>query len=128
MPEYEYVCDKNANKAQSCGFKGRDEISNHHYKLQWRLHWPTWQAYYDSKIEGSGVDHLTRGGSADTAIAIHKEILSREPPILYGFGWFFLQGGKKFSKSAGTGIGALQLVVMVAYLVPAIETAALRLV
>ncbi|MDE1874410.1 MAG: lysine--tRNA ligase [Candidatus Micrarchaeota archaeon] len=111
--EYEYVCDKNANKAQSCGFKGRDRISSHHYKLQWRLHWPTWQAYYNSSIEGSGVDHMTRGGSADTAIAIHKEILNREPPILYRFGWFFLQGGKKFSKSAGTGIGALEILKLV---------------
>jgi len=111
--EYEYACDKDAKYAKGCGFKGRDKISNHNYKLQWRLHWPTWQAYFDSKIEGSGVDHMTRGGSADTAVAIHREILNREPPILYRFGWFFLQSGKKFSKSAGTGIGALEILKLV---------------
>lgn len=111
--EYEYICDKDAKYTTGCGYKGRDKISSHRYKLQWRLHWPTWQAYYDSRIEGSGVDHMTRGGSVDTAIAIHKEILAREPPILYGFGWFFLQGGKKYSKSAGTGVSALDVIKLV---------------
>lgn len=101
--EYEYTCSGDVKYVKGCGYKDKAKISDHEYKLQWRLHWPTWQAHFNSSIEGSGVDHMTRGGSADTAIAIHKEILNREPPILYKFG-FFLFRGKKYSKSKGIGV------------------------
>jgi lysyl-tRNA synthetase class 1 len=106
--EYEYVCDKDVEYTKGCGYKGRARISDHKYKLQWRLHWPSWQAYFNSSIEGSGVDHMTRGGSADTAIAVHKEILRREPPVLFKYG-FMLFHGRKYSKSKGIGMGAKEL-------------------
>lgn len=98
--EYEYVCDRDVGYTKGCGFKGKNKISDHRYKLQWRVYWPAWMTYFNTSIEGSGVDHMTRGGSADTAIAILKGILNREPPLLYRYG-FVLFNGKKASKSAG---------------------------
>jgi lysyl-tRNA synthetase class 1 len=106
--EYEYVCDRDVKYTKGCGYRGRARISDHRYKLQWRLHWPCWQAHFESSIEGSGVDHMTRGGSADTAIAVHRELFNREPLILFKYG-FVLFEGKKFSKSKGIGMGALEL-------------------
>jgi lysyl-tRNA synthetase class 1 len=105
---YEYACDRDVEYTKGCGYRGKAKISDHKYKLQWRLHWPTWQAHFDSSAEGSGVDHMTRGGSADTSIAIHKEILKREPPTLFKYG-FVLLHGRKYSKSKGIGMSALEL-------------------
>ena len=90
---YEYIC--------KCSYTGKDEYKN--YKLQWRLHWPTWQAIFNTTIEGGGVDHFTKGGSRDTAIEIHKQILNREPPIGYKYGFVLIEG-KKYSKSKGFGM------------------------
>ncbi len=107
--EYEYVCDKDVGYAKGCGYRGKGKISDHKYKLQWRLHWPAWQAVFNTSIEGGGVDHFTKGGSWDTAVAIHKEILKRDPPVGYKFG-FVLFGGKKYSKSKGIGMGAREII------------------
>lgn len=109
---YEYVCDKDVGYTKGCGGSGKNKISDHKYKLQWRLHWPSWQAIFASSIEGSGVDHMTRGGSATTAYAVHKELLKREPPILYKYG-FILVRGKKYSKSKGIGMGALDVLKLI---------------
>ncbi|MCL4403300.1 MAG: lysine--tRNA ligase [Candidatus Parvarchaeota archaeon] len=110
--EYEYSCDRDVGYIKGCGYIGNASIYDHRYKLQWRVHWPTWQAYFNSDVEGSGVDHMTRGGSGDTAIAIHKEFLKRDPPILYKYG-FVMFHGKKYSKSKGIGIGAEELFSLV---------------
>ncbi len=110
--EYEYVCNKNVEYTKGCDFKGRAKLTDHKYKLQWRLHWPTWQAIFDSRIEGSGVDHMTKGGSATTAEAVHKEILNREPPIFFKYG-FVLIHGKKYSKSKGIGMSAMDLTQLI---------------
>ena len=77
--EYEYVCDVDVKYTKGCDFKGKAKITDHKYKLQWRLHWPSWQAIFNSSIEGSGLDHMTKGGSATTAPVIHKEILKQRP-------------------------------------------------
>lgn len=106
--EYEYVCDRNVKYTKGCDYKGKAKITDHKYKLQWRLHWPMWQALFNSSAEGSGMDHMTVGGSATTAEAIHREILNREPPILFKYG-FILIKGKKYSKSKGIGMGAIEL-------------------
>ena len=106
--EYEYACDRDVKYTKGCGYAGRARINDHKYKLQWRLHWPSWQAIFGSSIEGSGVDHMTRGGSGDTAYAVHKELLGREPPIFYKYG-FVLIHGKKYSKSKGVGLGAAEI-------------------
>ena len=99
---YEYACDRDVGYTKGCGYNGKNSIYDHKYKLQWRLHWPTWQAYFNTSIEGSGVDHMTKGGSKDTAYSFMKEFLKRDPPIYYKYG-FVLFHGKKYSKSKGIG-------------------------
>jgi len=106
--EYEYACDREVKYAKGCGFVGKNKISDRHYKLTWRLHWPAWMDYFGTSAEGGGVDHFTRGGSRDTAEAAFKEIFNKEPPIGYKFG-FILFEGKKYSKSKGTGMGVSEL-------------------
>ncbi len=106
--EYEYVCDRDVKYTKGCDFKGRAKLTDHKYKLQWRLHWPSWQTIFNSSIEGSGMDHMTMGGSATTAPVIHREILKREPPILFKYGFIFING-KKPSKSKGIGMSATEL-------------------
>ena len=110
--DYEYVCDRDVKYTKGCGYKGKANIKDHKYKLQWRLHWPAWQALFGSSVEGSGVDHMTKGGSATTAEAIHKEMLNREPPILFRYG-FVMLNGKKYSKSKGIGMDAVELSALV---------------
>ncbi len=110
--EYEYVCDKDVSYTKGCGYRGKARISDHKYKLQWRLHWPSWQHYFKTTAEGGGVDHFTRGGSWDTAKAIHKEIFHEDPPIGFKYG-FVLMGGKKFSKSKGIGMSVKEMLQLV---------------
>ncbi|MGC8652353.1 MAG: lysine--tRNA ligase [Candidatus Micrarchaeia archaeon] len=110
--EYEYVCDRDVGYTKGCGFRGRNKISDHRYKLQWRVYWPAWMVHFKTSIEGSGVDHMTHGGSADTAIAMLKEILHHEPPILFKYG-FVLFKGKKASKSAGNAASAKDILKLI---------------
>lgn len=110
--EYEYADDKDAGYVKGCGYKGRAKIGDHKYKLQWRVHWPSWQAIFDTTAEGGGKDHFTRGGSYDTQVAVHKQILRREPPIAYNWG-FILFEGKKYSKSKGIGMGTSELLKLI---------------
>jgi lysyl-tRNA synthetase class 1 len=110
--EYEYSCDRDVKYAKGCGFSGKGKISDHAYKLTWRLHWPAWQDYFGTSAEGGGVDHFTRGGSRDTLEAIFKEIFKKEPPIGYKWG-FILFEGKKYSKSKGTGMGVNDMIRLI---------------
>lgn len=105
---YEYVCDVDVKYTKGCDYRGKASIKDHRYKLQWRLHWPSWQAIFNSSIEGSGLDHMTKGGSATTAPVIHTEILKREPPILFKYGFILIEG-KKASKSKGIGMSVAEL-------------------
>jgi len=109
---YEYACDRDVKYAKGCGFAGKAKISDHNYKLTWRLHWPAWQDHFGTAAEGGGVDHFTRGGSRDTLVAVFKEIFRKEPPIGYKFG-FILFEGKKYSKSKGTGMGVSELMGLI---------------
>lgn len=110
--EYEYSCDRDVKYTKGCGHKGKAKISDHKYKLTWRLHWPAWQDYFGTSAEGGGVDHFTRGGSRDTLEAVFKEIFNKEPAIGYKFG-FILFEGKKYSKSKGTGMGVKELMELI---------------
>ncbi len=110
--EYEYACDRDVGYTKGCGFNGRNRISDHRYKLQWRVYWPSWMVHFKTSVEGSGIDHMTRGGSADTAIAMHKEVLDYEPPILFKYG-FILFRGKKASKSAGNAASAKDILKLI---------------
>ncbi|MEM3030771.1 MAG: lysine--tRNA ligase [Candidatus Micrarchaeia archaeon] len=111
--EYSYACDRHDVKyARGCGRAGTARISEHAYKLTWRLDWPARQDFLGVSCEGAGVDHMTRGGSWDTARAVHERIFGKAPPVAYKFG-FILFKGKKYSKSKGTGMGVAELLSLV---------------
>lgn len=107
-----YSCSKDAGYAEGCGYEGETTIADHRYKLLWRLDWPSRQDFLRVAIEGAGVDHHTRGGSWDTAVAVHRRIFRREPPIGFKYG-FLLFRGKKYSKSTGLGADVQQLLDLV---------------
>ncbi len=109
---YEYACDRDVKYTKGCGHTGKNKLSDHKYKLTWRLHWPAWMDYFGTSAEGAGVDHYTRGGSMDTLRAVFKEIFKKELPIEYKFG-FILFEGKKYSKSKGTGMGVKELMEII---------------
>jgi len=101
---YSYSC--------SCSHKGGSAIKEHKYKLVWRLDWPARQDFLNCSGEGAGVDHMTKGGSWDSAREIHKAILKKDPPIIFKFGFILLQG-KKYSKSKGIGLSVRELLKLV---------------
>ena len=103
-----YACDRDVKYTKGCGFRGKGSISDHRYKLTWRLHWPSWMDYFETSAEGAGVDHHTRGGSWDTLVGIFRQVFKKDPPIGYKFG-FILFEGKKYSKSKGRGMGVKEL-------------------
>ncbi|VVB57648.1 Lysine--tRNA ligase [uncultured archaeon] len=105
---YHYTCDKDVKYTKGCGHSDSNSISDHRYKLTWRLHWPAWMKHFHTSIEGAGMDHHTRGGSWDTAQAVFREIFNQEPPVGYQFGFVLFQG-KKYSKSKGIGMGLSDL-------------------
>lgn len=109
---YTYSCTKDVKYAKGCGHVGTHRLSDHRYKLQWRLHWPSWMDMNGTHIEGGGMDHHTRGGSWDSCVGVFKRILNKEPPISYKWG-FVLFGGKKYSKSKGIGMGVTDLIKLV---------------
>jgi len=98
----EYICDKDVGYTKGCGHKGKVAIRDHMWKLAWRLDWPSRQDFLGVDVEGAGVDHHTRGGSWDTAVAIHKRLFKKEPPIGFKYGFILLRG-RKMSKSKGLG-------------------------
>jgi lysyl-tRNA synthetase class 1 len=105
---YEYVDDLDVKYAHGCGHTGHGKLPDHKYKLTWRLHWPAWMEVFHTSLEGAGVDHHTKGGSWDTAVAVFRQLFKKEPPIGFKFG-FVLFHGKKYSKSKGTGMGVHEL-------------------
>ncbi len=109
---YEYIDDVDVGYTKGCGYKGKAKIGDHEYKLQWRLHWPTWQVIFNTSAEGGGKDHFTKGGSYDTEVMVHRVIFERDPPVPFKFG-FILFDGKKYSKSKGTGMGARDLIKLI---------------
>ncbi len=106
---YEYVCDKDVKYTKGCGHTGKAKISDHKYKIVWRLHWPSWMDLFKTSAEGAGVDHHTKGGSWDTLVAVFKEMFKKEPPIGYKYGFILFQG-KKYSKSKGIGMGVSEMI------------------
>jgi lysyl-tRNA synthetase class 1 len=103
-----YICDKDVKYTRGCGHVGTTPLEAHKYKLYWRLDWPSRQDFLGVSVELAGVDHHTRGGSWDTCVMIHREILGKDPPIGHKFG-FVLLHGKKYSKSKGIGLSVDEL-------------------
>lgn len=93
---------------QGCGYSGETKISDHNWKLKWRLDWPARQKFLGVTVEPAGKDHSVAGGSIDTSLEIHKRIFNAEPPIMPRYG-FITMKGKKLSGSKGTGIPAKNL-------------------
>ncbi|MBD3210062.1 lysine--tRNA ligase [Candidatus Micrarchaeota archaeon] len=110
--EYEYVCDRDVKYTHGCGYRGKNSIQDHRYKIVWRLHWPAWKQIFNSSIEGAGIDHHTRGGSEDTCRAITLDLMKKEYHIPYRYG-FILFRGKKYSKSKGRGMGISEVIKLV---------------
>ena len=108
---YEYVCDKDVKYTTGCGHIGKNKISDHKYKIVWRLHWPAWKQIFGTSIEGAGIDHHTKGGSEDTCRAITLGLMQKEYHIPYRYGFILFQG-KKYSKSKGTGMGIREIVTL----------------
>ena len=106
-----YVDDRTAEYGKGCGYEGEMKISQHKYKLFWRLDWPSRQDFMNVSAEFAGADHHARGGSVDTATMIHKEIFGREPPVGRRFGLVLLHG-KKYSKSKGIGLSVPELLAL----------------
>ncbi len=107
-----YSDDKDVKYTKGCGYKGETKLGDHRYKVQWRLDWPSRQSFLNVSVEGAGVDHHTRGGSWDTAVAIHTKIFRKNPPVGFKYG-FLLFHGKKYSKSKGLGIGVQELLDLI---------------
>ncbi len=88
---------------RGCDHKGEIRLGETLWKLKWRLDWAARQHFIGVTVEDSGKDHGVAGGSVDTAIAIHKQIFEKRPPILTQHG-FITFAGKKLSGSSGSGI------------------------
>lgn len=109
---YAYSCTRDVKYTKGCGHTGQNKISDHKYKITWRLHWPTWMDSFGTSAEGAGMDHHTKGGSWDTLVMVFNEIFKKEPPIGWKHGFFLLRGAK-YSKSKGIGMGASDLLGLV---------------
>jgi lysyl-tRNA synthetase class 1 len=109
---YSYEDRRDVGYTKGCGYEGESRLSEHKYKLTWRLHWPSWMEVFHTTIEGAGVDHHTRGGSWDTVLAVYKQLFKKEPPIGYKFGFILLKG-KKYSKSKGIGLGVTDILGLI---------------
>lgn len=107
-----YACTKDVKYTKGCGYSGEMGLKDHRYKPFWRLDWPSRQDFLGVSAELAGVDHHTRGGSWDTAVAIHRRIFGKEPPVGGRYG-FVLFHGKKYSKSKGVGISVQELLDLV---------------
>jgi len=104
--EVTYECKPNLVKwAKGCGHKGKVSPFDGKGKLPWKLEWCAKWKTFPVTIEGAGMDHSTKGGSRDVAMACLKEIFGQQPPLNCKYD-FFLVGGAKMSSSKGVGVTA----------------------
>ena len=70
-------------------------------KLPWRVDWPMRWAYEGVDFEPGGKDHLTEGGSYDTAKSVVK-LFGAEAPVTMRYDFVQIKGhGGKISSSSG---------------------------
>ena len=93
--------------AKGCGHRGRRSPFGGGAKLTYRTEWAAKWALFGVKVEGAGKDHMTRGGSHDTASVVARRIFGVEVPFPIPYE-FFLVGGKKMASSRG-GVSAREL-------------------
>lgn len=104
--EYECRADK-VTWARGCGHRGRRSPFRGGAKLTYRTEWAAKWALFRVKVEGAGKDHMTRGGSHDTASVVARRIFGVDVPFPIPYE-FFLVGGKKMASSRG-GVSAREL-------------------
>jgi lysyl-tRNA synthetase class 1 len=104
--EYECRPDK-VTWARGCGHRGRRSPFRGGAKLTYRTEWAAKWALFGVKVEGAGKDHMTRGGSHDTASAVARRVFGVSVPFPIPYE-FFLVGGRKMASSRG-GVSAREL-------------------
>ncbi len=93
--------------ARGCGHRGRRSPFRGGAKLTYRTEWAAKWALFGVNVEGAGKDHMTRGGSHDTASVVARRVFGVEVPFPIAYE-FFLVGGKKMASSRG-GVAAREL-------------------
>lgn len=107
--EVTYECKPSLVKwAKGCGHKGKVSPFDGRGKLPWKLEWTAKWKTFPVTIEGAGMDHSTKGGSRDVAMACLKAIFNQEPPMNCKYD-FFLVGGAKMSSSKGLGVTSREM-------------------
>lgn len=94
--------------AKGCGHEGKISPFNGNGKLHWKVDWPALWTVIGVTIEGSGKDHMSAGGSYDTAKALCEEVFDYPTPYPISYEWFII-GGKKMSSSKGVGTSAKEI-------------------
>ncbi|OGY22905.1 MAG: lysine--tRNA ligase [Candidatus Woykebacteria bacterium RBG_13_40_15] len=104
-----YKCDeKKVDWAKGCGYEGSVSPYGGTGKLPFRVEWPAKWAAFCITVEGAGKDHISKGGTRDTAEAIAKEVFKIEPAYNIPYE-HFLVSGKKMSSSKGIGVSAKEI-------------------
>lgn len=94
--------------ARGCGFEGKISPYNGNGKIPWKVEWAAKWKVIGVTIEGSGKDHMSKGGSYDIASAVCRQVLNYSPPYAVPYEWFTI-GGRKMSSSKGIGSSAFEV-------------------
>lgn len=104
-----YTCLENKVEwAKGCSYESRVSPYGGSGKLPFRVEWPAKWAAFGITVEGAGKDHISKGGTRDTAEEIAKEIFKIEAPYNIPYE-HFLVSGKKMSSSKGIGVSAKEI-------------------
>ena len=111
-----FRCEENLVEwAKGCGYEGKISPFGGNAKIPWKVAWGVRWFVFGTDIEGEGKDHFAAGGSRDVANEIFRKVFSakgrsasggkKEPPYDIHYE-YILVGGKKMSKSKGSGVTA----------------------
>lgn len=105
--EYECRPDK-VVWAKGCGHRGQRSPFNGGAKMTYRTEWAAKWKVLGVTVEGAGKDHMTRGGTHDTASVVAERIFGIRVPFAIPYE-FILVGGRRISSSSGRGVPAREL-------------------
>lgn len=94
--------------ARGCGHESKVSPYNGNGKIPWKVEWGCKWKIIGVTLEGSGKDHMSKGGSYDIASAICNEVLNYPPPFAVPYEWFII-AGRKMSSSKGVGASAFEV-------------------